>query len=181
MAMGSDFAWPSVTVKRSFTVLKGRLIVKCNSCWPESIFRHWTAPRWSSPSKQCYWIPTRAKGWLEPECSINKWRTARQDPHSSAVVLRPTSQAVWRQVSFICTHTCIYCHRVNIWSHVITDFPVALQVYPLWCLKEWLSCGGSMESSDHSVSCASLRARPTKSATQTMLPRNLHCSNSCFW
>ena len=30
MATGSDFAWPSVTVKRSSTVLKGRSIVKCN-------------------------------------------------------------------------------------------------------------------------------------------------------
>ena len=30
MAMGSDFAWPSVTVKQSSTVLKGRSIVKCN-------------------------------------------------------------------------------------------------------------------------------------------------------
>jgi len=30
MAMGSDFAWPSVSVKRSSTVLKGRSIVKCN-------------------------------------------------------------------------------------------------------------------------------------------------------
>ena len=27
---GSDFAWPSVTVKRSSTVLKGQTIVKCN-------------------------------------------------------------------------------------------------------------------------------------------------------
>ena len=30
MATGSNFAWPSVTVKRSSTVLKGRSIVKCN-------------------------------------------------------------------------------------------------------------------------------------------------------
>jgi len=30
MATGSDFAWPSVTVKRSSTVLNGRSIVKCN-------------------------------------------------------------------------------------------------------------------------------------------------------
>ena len=30
MATGSDFAWPSVTVKQSSTVLKGRSIVKCN-------------------------------------------------------------------------------------------------------------------------------------------------------
>jgi len=30
MATGSDFAWPSVKVKRSSTVLKGRSIVKCN-------------------------------------------------------------------------------------------------------------------------------------------------------
>jgi len=35
MAMGSDFAWPSVTVKRSFTVLKGRSVVKCN--WSDNI------------------------------------------------------------------------------------------------------------------------------------------------
>ena len=30
MATGRDFAWPSVTVKRSSMVLKGRTIVKCN-------------------------------------------------------------------------------------------------------------------------------------------------------
>ena len=30
MATGSDFAWPSVTVKRSSTVVKERTIVKCN-------------------------------------------------------------------------------------------------------------------------------------------------------
>ena len=30
MATGSDFAWPSVTVKRGSTVVKGRSIVKCS-------------------------------------------------------------------------------------------------------------------------------------------------------
>ena len=30
MATDSNFAWSSVTVKRSSTVLKGRSIVKCN-------------------------------------------------------------------------------------------------------------------------------------------------------
>ena len=30
MVTGSDFAWPSMTVKRSSMVLKGRTIVKCN-------------------------------------------------------------------------------------------------------------------------------------------------------
>ena len=30
MATGSNFAWPSVTVKQSSTVQKGRSIVKCN-------------------------------------------------------------------------------------------------------------------------------------------------------
>ena len=102
------------------------------SCLPESIYRRWTAPWWPSPSKRCYWISTKANGWLESECSINKWRTARQDSHSGTVVLRPTSQAVWRQVSFICTHRCIYCHRANacIWSHAMTDLTIVLQVYP---------------------------------------------------
>ena len=35
MATGSDFAWPSVTVKWSSTVLKGRSIVKCN--WSDNL------------------------------------------------------------------------------------------------------------------------------------------------
>ena len=30
MATGSDFAWPSVTVKRGSTVVKGRSIFKCS-------------------------------------------------------------------------------------------------------------------------------------------------------
>ena len=37
MATGSDFAWPSVTVKRGSTVVKGRSIVKCS--WSDIMCR----------------------------------------------------------------------------------------------------------------------------------------------